>query len=564
VNRLDLGMMEEEKQIVSSDASVDAVQEEIRKLILLGSTSKDELLKLEKEHTLLDSYIFELSSLGVERLSREPGNHLAAADRLHQQLQDVACSHYRALTESFNASGFVRAGVGDLRENLNTLLELLPSLSENSKTLSVNASRQNAQSKSKLNVLEAFPRLTELLELPVLMLALVKAEQYEEALELDAYVQKIRILFPNESIIASVSSEVDRVTQRMVQQILAHLKAALQLPICFQMIGFLRRLQVMSEPRLRRVFLHCRSEYMRSQLDSSLRGAPNLQVYLVRLCDETRAMIFEVVTQYCAVFGDSSGALHETSQAPSDAPSVSYSIVLCDFIQRWVNEYMLTLETNLSELSDGASLRAVIEQGMYCAHALGRVGVDFRPRLVPLFSLSVVRLFRRGLMTTLRRFKGALKDYNWTSLPLPGTETRISKGDNSDNIELNPPREVLRFTPLAILLNGILAAMNEIRICCPKASVDSVRDELRTCLVESAELIVDALKHSHHDKTEQRSNSVENRDTDSASRQQTPITIFRNSVVQHSIRVMEHCTSTWDPLELEHLYNSLDSILATA
>jgi hypothetical protein len=48
----------------------------------------------------------------------------------------------------------------------------------------------------------------------------------------------------------------------------------------------------------------------------------------------------------------------------------------------------------LAEMTEGPQLSSALEQCMYCAHALARKGLDFRGLLVPLFEQRVVELFK--------------------------------------------------------------------------------------------------------------------------------------------------------------------------
>ena len=55
--------------------------------------------------------------------------------------------------------------------------------------------------------------------------------------------------------------------------------------------------------------------------------------------------------------------------------------------------YLDTLKAQLPRIAEGGSLASVLEHCMYCGMSLGRVGLDFRGLLVPLFEQEVLRLF---------------------------------------------------------------------------------------------------------------------------------------------------------------------------
>jgi hypothetical protein len=55
--------------------------------------------------------------------------------------------------------------------------------------------------------------------------------------------------------------------------------------------------------------------------------------------------------------------------------------------------YLESLRAALPRITEGGSLASVLEHCMYCGMSLGRVGLDFRGLLVPVFEREVLRLF---------------------------------------------------------------------------------------------------------------------------------------------------------------------------
>ena len=48
---------------------------------------------------------------------------------------------------------------------------------------------------------------------------------------------------------------------------------------------------------------------------------------------------------------------------------------------------------HLPRVGEGGSLASVLDHAMYCGGSLGRVGLDFRPLLAPLFEQAVLALY---------------------------------------------------------------------------------------------------------------------------------------------------------------------------
>lgn len=66
--------------------------------------------------------------------------------------------------------------------------------------------------------------------------------------------------------------------------------------------------------------------------------------------------------------------------------------------------YLETLRRQLPRIAEGGSLASVLEHCMYCGMSLGRVGLDFRGLLVPLFEQEVLRLFSTAVKVRSRPY----------------------------------------------------------------------------------------------------------------------------------------------------------------
>lgn len=53
------------------------------------------------------------------------------------------------------------------------------------------------------------------------------------------------------------------------------------------------------------------------------------------------------------------------------------------------------VRTHLPRIQEGGSLASVLDHAMYCGGSLGRVGLDFRPLLAPLFEQAVLAMFSK-------------------------------------------------------------------------------------------------------------------------------------------------------------------------
>jgi conserved oligomeric Golgi complex subunit 8 len=455
----------------------------------------------------LDSYINELCSHGLDKLSREPDALIAEGLRLRLQLEDVSCSNYRALIQSFECAGAVRDGVGTIRSCLDGLVDALPRLAATTREFSVTGSVQQNLREKRLRTLAEYGHVADLLEMPKLMRSLLSEELYDEALELRDMSLKLVAMHPDEPLLLSVCSEIDALTRQMILQLLTSLRGHVQLPTCLRVIGFLRRLSLFSELTLRALFLQCRGDWMDANLDSAT--GSNSQARLVRLSDDTRSMMFEIITQYRAAFAEDGDVCTQSDTA------VPTAAILYDWTASHVSQYMANLKDGLRDVRDGASLSTVMQQAMYCGQSLGRVGADFRPVLVPMFEAALMKIVNFHLNAALRQFEVMIEDQRWAPVGMSSvrkdrsvlgdhtladvpsaradssnmdSEPSMGSGHGNAKIEsFDPPENVLDSPALAVFTNGLLASLNELRSCALISVSTLLAQRMSETLVGAAE-----------------------------------------------------------------------------
>ncbi|KAI0558549.1 Conserved oligomeric Golgi complex subunit 8 [Gracilaria domingensis] len=459
----------------------------------------------EKWHGL-HAYIEELCGYSIDRLSREPDDLSSACIRLKNELEDVACGNYRALIESFECAGAVRDGVADVRSRLDELITSLPKLADATRQFSASVTEKQRERESRLRAITEHRAVADIVEMPRLMTTLVGAELYDEALELRECAMKLYTMHGDEILIRHICEEMDVLTQQMVLQLLVLLRNSIQLPMCLRIVGFLRRLDVFSEYRLRMLFLHCRGEWMRNGIETST--ANTRQAELVSLSDNMRSMMFEIITQYRAVFDDDteegSDKLGGDSSAISGRLYSHSSSILFDWTSSSVTEYLNKLRNGIRDVKDGAALNTILQQAMYCGQSLGRVGADFRAALPPMFEDSVMQIYCSHLNAALRQFEMMIEDNRWA--PVGSSALRKERGqlgmgsqykrefqsgdaDSSSNNEYDPPLAILDSPPLAVFMNGILAAFNDLRLCAPLSLGPQLGKVLHETLISAGEFM---------------------------------------------------------------------------
>uniref|UniRef100_A0A8C0U6N4 Conserved oligomeric Golgi complex subunit 8 n=1 Tax=Cyanistes caeruleus TaxID=156563 RepID=A0A8C0U6N4_CYACU len=315
--------------------------------------------------------------------------------------------------------------------------------------------------------------ILEILEIPQLMDTCVRNGYYEEALELTAYVRRLERKHSSIPVIQGIVEEVRQSAQLMLNQLIQQLRTNIPLPACLRVIGFLRRMDVLTEAELRVKFLQARDAWLRSIQASIPDHDP--YVHITKTIEACRVHLFDIVTQYRAIFSD------EEPLVPAEAPGEG--AIFHGWVLQKVSEFLRTLQRDL-EHGVGGRLDSLLGQCMYFGLSFSRVGVDFRGQLAPLFQRVAAEAFRKAVEEAVEKFREEMNSYTLISAPAVlggGAGVPVPTAQPGT---LQPPMVLLDFPPLACFLNGLLVAFNDLRLCCPIALAQDVTACLDSALGE--------------------------------------------------------------------------------
>ncbi|KAH7619223.1 hypothetical protein Ndes2526B_g06178 [Nannochloris sp. 'desiccata'] len=445
-----------------------------------------------------DIYFSELLGYTVDRLGREPELLRAEQDQLARQVQETSVTNYRSFITTAQCLVGLQQQLGEMAASLDALDADLPKLQAAADAFRRDGMSLNARREANRRLYAAHPGLLDLLEIPALMDTCIRSGNFDEALDLRAYANKLSVVHGELPIVRHLVEDVASTSDAMLEQLLARLAGAIQLPECLRVIGFLRRLALFPETELRLHFLQRREAWIASMAaDLDDRSAYE---FLKRLTDVYRLHVFDVTMQYRAIFADSAPS---TTNLPSTNDDGG---ILSAWAERRIAAYLDAVASHLPQITDGGGLASVLDHVMYCGASLGRVGLDFRPLVAPLFESAALRLFSSGLASSNDALSTMLENHRWVAMSSAGSraaQLRQQQGEQQQNkageeggaeekgTDLGPPPPTLvEHPPLAVYANGLLAALNELRHCAPYLIRESAASALQNSLLGAVAAVV--------------------------------------------------------------------------
>lgn len=436
-------------------AAVDVEDESI-----LASIFKDSFPDSWRDNPDFAAYLSELSSFGVEKLSREPERLAEERAQILQQTRELAFSNYQTFIRTADCTEHIYRDFGRVESSVSRLLDKLPSFGERCRGFMKEAEDIGASRRMNSLTLNRHTEILEILEIPQLMDTCVRNGYYEEALELAAYVKRLERKHAALPVIQGIVREVRQSTQLMLNQLLQQLRSNSQLPVCLRVIGYLRRMDVFTEAELRVKFLQARGTWLSSILAAVPEDDPYF--HITKTIEACRVHLFDIITQYRAIFSDEDPLVPPAG----GQAAVNEAAIFHGWVVQKVAEFLETLERDLQR-GVGGRLDSLLGQCMYFGLSFSRVGADFRGQLAPMFQRVAADTFGLAVQEAVDKFQEDMNVYTLIALPsvLGGTVPPAAPGAQPGSLQ--PPMSLLDFQPLACFLNNILSAFNDLRLCCP-------------------------------------------------------------------------------------------------
>eukprot|EP00088_Acartia_fossae_P002220 TRINITY_DN10883_c0_g1_i1.p1 TRINITY_DN10883_c0_g1~~TRINITY_DN10883_c0_g1_i1.p1 ORF type:complete len:655 (+),score=138.28 TRINITY_DN10883_c0_g1_i1:26-1990(+) len=417
-----------------------------------------------RENPEFMQYLSELGNLGADRLTVEPDTVTHQLASVQSSTQELAFSNYKTFIQTSNCSAEICSELAHTEQHLENLTNSMPVFLQKCEQFKAEAAEISRHRALTSLTLSKHTMLLEILELPQLMDTVVRNQHYDEALELHSYVTKLLRKQPDVNILQDICRNVKNSVKLMLQQLLAQLRSSIQLPQCLKVISYLRRLEVFKENELRLKFLQARETWLHSVTNAVPRDDP--YIHLTRTMEVMRVHLYDIVTQYRAIFSDDTFTL-DTQE--SDTLQCDNRLLFSSWLSRKIEEFLKILETDLHQTT--GSIETLLGQAMYFGLSFSRVGFDFRPILVPVFERIIMKQLNKQLNIEVNA-KGLSDSFLAVNLTKIAS-LKHSFSINQDDVS-QPPMLLLDYPPLALVCNQILSALNNLRLCAPVSCVQQV------------------------------------------------------------------------------------------
>ncbi|XP_060530649.1 conserved oligomeric Golgi complex subunit 8 [Cylas formicarius] len=429
-----------------------------------------------------NEYLNKVGNYKVEDLVKEPQRLTKDSNDIHDQTQELAVTNYKTFIETAQCSKQLSSHFNLIEVKLNELLNNIPAFEIHCHSFTESSSSINNLRRLNSLTLTKNSQLLEVLELPQLMNSFIDDKMYEDALELAAYVRRLAVKFPDVAIFNTILEDIEDAWFLMLHQLLLQLRQDLTLPKCLEIVGYLRRMDVFTEVELKLKFLQARGSWLQQCV--AYIPTDDRNHHLAKTIELTRVNLFNIITHYRAVFADIS-----VTQINSAKHSVNENLVFYSWIHDRIEDFLSILQEDLKYIS---SMESIMDQCMYFGLSFSKVGCDFRPLLVPIFTTQLTEKFNNSISKAMINFEKNIEKFTLINKTLPNIPWKSRMDD-----PFHPPDSLLEFYPLGEYLNHVLKSLNELRLCAPFAVLMDIVNSLQRSLIFIAKSLLELYSQEH-------------------------------------------------------------------
>jgi hypothetical protein len=149
----------------------------------------------------IKNYLQKLKHYKVENLKKEVVKIKETVSNLDLTTQESAFANYKAFINSSKSSRLVLQNWNEMTRNVDALSENIPNFTSNCDDFFKSAYELDTSYDSLSSTERKHTEILNILELPKLMELSIQLEEYDNALELASYIQKLNAKLPNAILI---------------------------------------------------------------------------------------------------------------------------------------------------------------------------------------------------------------------------------------------------------------------------------------------------------------------------------------------------------------------------
>lgn len=423
------------------------------------------------------SYVNHLTTLPLSVITSEPVNLSSEAAVLNSSLSNLCLNECGTFLSLHNTSSTIDSSLAAFEQGIKSLLELIPELEFASHEFQAKAKDIREERKETVLVMEQQEKLLDILELPQLVDTCVRNGYHQEALDLLNHTHKVASIYPDIDYVQEVKKEVEHAIQLMTTQLFNSLRGNVKLPAVFKTINFLRRLNVLSNDELALVFLSFRLEFLEEQLNYIMADIEDPAKCLKRYIDIWREGVNDIVMQHDTLF------LKDSEAGSKDVPRELQAALL----HRLLACLFHTLDNKLHLVIEANTIISLMTQLSFCSASFSKIGMDFRPLLVPLYEKTIVNIVNRALLCASHEFSSTIdhgaKEDQSPSLLFLADGSSLSEHVASTITAQTPPARLAEIPLFAKFLNSLISSLNNLRLLAPMNLMWELYGSYTDCLV---------------------------------------------------------------------------------
>ncbi|OCH90562.1 hypothetical protein OBBRIDRAFT_793228 [Obba rivulosa] len=471
------------------------------------------------------AYLAHLTSLPLADLQSEPAVLSASSAQLTTALTTLCQSSYPTFLSLHASTSALSNTLSSLSSSLSALTDTLPGLDAAARTLTQDTRSLSTERRAAARVREHADKLHDLLSLPTLLDAAVRAHAHTDAMRLARHAEDLAKRIPCPLLDAVHAACATRV-HAMLVQLLRALAAPAKLPALFRAVSVLRATGALDERELALAFLAGRRAHLEavlSALEGDMRGVSEegdaetarragevWARYLKRYLDAWREGVHDVVTQYTTIFLERPHTAVSISpsspyQSAHPAPDPALHTLLTTCTTDLLTGLLARLDAALPHIPPPL-LPPLLTQLAYSTTAFARSGLDFAALVRPRVEHAVLGWAQRSFSAAAETFVSTLstareKGTAPSRTLLAPSLVPSAKPDAPPPIPsvpdvpalpaspYAPPILLASFPPLAVLTNALSEVLNGLRNVAPRNALGALLGALEDALARGADAL---------------------------------------------------------------------------